>query len=169
VSTKSSFDARWRIKTPVRSWWGGVPLQRHLIFMYQSAHKFRTSCSVKETGCTENKPVTDVERRARMSFDDIAVRDWRRRPPLRLRVMKRLDICWCWIKCTRCDHMRAVAVAPGGRTCSGKQLVARRAASEAPRCSIRAGGPTLAGRRCWSTRWRLCRRSSSNGQEPRDV
>jgi hypothetical protein len=32
----------------------------------------------------------------------ITVRDWRRRPPLRLRVTKKLDIHWCWIKCTRC-------------------------------------------------------------------
>jgi hypothetical protein len=40
------------------------------------------------------------------------VRDWRRKPPLRLRVTKKLDIHWCWIKCTRCPHMRAVAIAP---------------------------------------------------------
>jgi hypothetical protein len=26
-------------------------------------------------------------------------------------VTKKLDICWCWIKCTRCPHMRAVAIA----------------------------------------------------------
>jgi hypothetical protein len=31
---------------------------------------------------------------------------------LRLRVTKKLDIHWCWIKCTRCPHMRAVAIAP---------------------------------------------------------
>jgi hypothetical protein len=42
----------------------------------------------------------------------ITVRDWRRRPPLRLRVTKKLDIHSCWIKCTRCPHMRAVAIAP---------------------------------------------------------
>ncbi len=42
----------------------------------------------------------------------ISVRDWRRNPPLQLRVTKKLDICWCWIKCTRCPHMRAVAIAP---------------------------------------------------------
>jgi hypothetical protein len=48
-----------------------------------------------------------------MSSDDhITVRDWRRQPPLRLRVTKKLDIHWCWIKCTRCPHMRAVAIAP---------------------------------------------------------
>ncbi len=46
------------------------------------------------------------------SADHITVRDWRRKPPLRLRVTKRLHIHWCWIKCTRCDHMRAVAIAP---------------------------------------------------------
>jgi hypothetical protein len=37
------------------------------------------------------------------SNDYISVRDWRRRPPLRLRV--KLDINWCWIKFTRCPHM----------------------------------------------------------------
>jgi hypothetical protein len=42
----------------------------------------------------------------------ISVRDWRRKPPPRLRVTKKLDICWCWIKCTRCPHMSAVAIAP---------------------------------------------------------
>ena len=42
----------------------------------------------------------------------ITVRDWRRKPPSRLRVTKKLDIHWCWIKCTRCAHMRAVAIAP---------------------------------------------------------
>ena len=42
----------------------------------------------------------------------ISVRDWRRKPPLRLRATKKLDIHWCWIKCTRCPHMRAVAIAP---------------------------------------------------------
>jgi hypothetical protein len=44
----------------------------------------------------------------------ITVRDWRRRPPLRLRlrVTKKLHIHWCWIKCSRCPHMRAVAIAP---------------------------------------------------------
>jgi len=40
------------------------------------------------------------------------VRDWRRKPPLRLRATKKLDIDWCWIKCTRCSQMRAVAIAP---------------------------------------------------------
>jgi hypothetical protein len=48
-----------------------------------------------------------------IGFDDyISVRDWRRRPPLRLRVRKKLDIHWGWIKCTHCPHMRAVAIAP---------------------------------------------------------
>jgi hypothetical protein len=42
-----------------------------------------------------------------MSSDDhITVRDWRRRPPLRLRVTKKLDIRWCWIKCTLPAHAR---------------------------------------------------------------
>jgi hypothetical protein len=44
----------------------------------------------------------------------ISVSDWRRRPPLRLRVSRKLKIHWCWIKCTRCSHMRAVAIAPYG-------------------------------------------------------
>ncbi len=39
----------------------------------------------------------------------ISVHQWRRRPPLRT---KKLHIHWCWIKCTRCPHMRAVAIAP---------------------------------------------------------
>jgi hypothetical protein len=47
--------------------------------------------------------------RAMSSDDHITVRDWRRRPPLPLRVTKKLDIHWCWTKCTRCPHMRAVA------------------------------------------------------------
>jgi hypothetical protein len=46
--------------------------------------------------------------------DYISVRDWRRKPPMSLRVTKKLDIHWCWIKCTRCPHMRAVAIAPVG-------------------------------------------------------
>jgi len=47
------------------------------------------------------------------SVDDyISVRDWRRKPPLRLRPTTKLGICWCWIKCTRCPHMSAVAIAP---------------------------------------------------------
>jgi hypothetical protein len=41
----------------------------------------------------------------------ISVRDWRRKPPLRLRVAKKLHIHW-WIKCARFPHMRAVAIAP---------------------------------------------------------
>jgi len=45
------------------------------------------------------------------SDDYVSVRDWRRRPPLRLRVTKKLDIHWCWIKCDRCPHMSAVAIA----------------------------------------------------------
>jgi hypothetical protein len=32
--------------------------------------------------------------------------------PLRLRVTKKLDTYRCWIKCTRCPRMRAVAIAP---------------------------------------------------------
>jgi hypothetical protein len=48
-----------------------------------------------------------------VTFDDyISVRDWRRRPPLRLRVTQKPKTSWCWIKCTRCDHMAAVAIAP---------------------------------------------------------
>jgi len=46
------------------------------------------------------------------SDDYISVRDWRRKPPLRLRAAKKLHIHWCWIKCTRCPHMAAVAIAP---------------------------------------------------------
>jgi len=42
----------------------------------------------------------------------MVVRNWRRKPPMPLRVTKKLDICWCWTKCTRCPHMRAVAIAP---------------------------------------------------------
>ncbi len=42
----------------------------------------------------------------------ISARDWRRKPPLRLRVTRKLHIYWCWIKCTRCSHMRAVAIVP---------------------------------------------------------
>jgi hypothetical protein len=72
-----------------------------------------------------------------MSSDDfINARDWRRRPPLRLLVTKKLDIHWCWIKCTRCPQMRAGAIAPyvirwgpdGWRTCSGSMVVAANAA-----------------------------------------
>ena len=48
-----------------------------------------------------------------MAADDyVSMRDWRRRPPLRLRVTKKLDFHWCWMKCTRCPAMRAVAIAP---------------------------------------------------------
>jgi hypothetical protein len=42
----------------------------------------------------------------------ISVRDWRRKPPLRLRVTEKPRTCWWWIKCTRCPHMAAVAIAP---------------------------------------------------------
>jgi hypothetical protein len=42
----------------------------------------------------------------------ISVRDWRRRPPLRLRVTTKPATCWFWIKCTRCPHMAAVAITP---------------------------------------------------------
>jgi hypothetical protein len=45
------------------------------------------------------------------SDDHITLRDWLRKPLLRLRVRTRLDIHWCCIKCTRCPHMRAVAIA----------------------------------------------------------
>jgi hypothetical protein len=45
-----------------------------------------------------------------LSDSIITVRDWRRWPLLR--VTKKLDIHWCWIKCSRCPHMRAVAIAP---------------------------------------------------------
>jgi hypothetical protein len=71
----------------------------------------------------------------------ITVRDWRRRPPLPLRVTKKLDIHWCWIKCTRCPHMRAVAIAPYmiRRGPDGWQDVLRRIA----RC-------TKCGKRAWS-------------------
>jgi hypothetical protein len=44
--------------------------------------------------------------------DDIGVRDWRPKPPLRLRAKRKLQIRWCRVKCTRCPHMRAVAIAP---------------------------------------------------------
>jgi hypothetical protein len=44
--------------------------------------------------------------------DYISVRDWRRKPPLRLRVTQKPRVCWFWIKCTRCPHMSAVAIAP---------------------------------------------------------
>ena len=37
----------------------------------------------------------------------MVVRDWRRKPPLRLRVTKKLGIHWCWDQ-----RMRAVAIAP---------------------------------------------------------
>jgi hypothetical protein len=48
-----------------------------------------------------------------MSPDDyISVRDWRRKPPLWLRVTSKPDVCWFWIKCTRCPHMAAVAIVP---------------------------------------------------------
>jgi hypothetical protein len=59
----------------------------------------------------------------------VTVRNWRRTRPLRLCVTKKLDIHWCWIKCIRCPHMRAVAIAPyitsgggrtAGRTCCDK-------------------------------------------------
>jgi hypothetical protein len=46
------------------------------------------------------------------SDDYISVRDWRHKPPLRLRVTRKLHVHWCWIKCTRCDHMAAVAIVP---------------------------------------------------------
>jgi hypothetical protein len=59
------------------------------------------------------------------SNDYISVPDWRRKPPLRLRVTKKLDIHWCWIKCTRCPHMRAVAIAP-----SSARLFQRRKSAE---------------------------------------
>ena len=62
------------------------------------------------------------------SNDYISVRDWRRRPPLRLRVTKKLDIHWCWIKCSRCPHMRAVAIAPYVRGPDGWRNVLRRVA-----------------------------------------
>ena len=73
-----------------------------------------------------------------MSPDDyISVRDWRRKPPLRLRVTSKPDVCWFWIKCTRCPHMAAVAIVPyiirwdrtAGRTCCAKWPAARSAAS----------------------------------------
>ena len=41
----------------------------------------------------------------------VTVRDRRLRPPLRMRVRKKLDVHWCWIKCTRWPPMR-------GRDCA---------------------------------------------------
>jgi hypothetical protein len=45
-------------------------------------------------------------------MDSISVRDWRGKPPLRLRVTQKPKTCWWWIRCTRCPHMAAVAIAP---------------------------------------------------------
>jgi hypothetical protein len=44
----------------------------------------------------------------------ISMRDWRRKPPMRLRVTRRLHIHWCWINCTdhTCHHTAAVAITP---------------------------------------------------------
>jgi hypothetical protein len=42
----------------------------------------------------------------------ISVRDWRRKPPMQLRVTRKPLTCWWWIKCTRCPHKAAVAIAP---------------------------------------------------------
>jgi len=100
--------------------------------------------------------------------DYISVRDWRRKPPLRLRVTQKPPVCWFWIKCTRCPHMCAVAIAPyiirwvrtAARTFCGKRRGAAPAARGAWRCNTRAGAArTRGGRRCRSIRWRQCRRS----------
>jgi hypothetical protein len=44
--------------------------------------------------------------------DHINVRDWRRKPPLRLRVTQKAKTCWWWIKYTHCPHRGTVAIAP---------------------------------------------------------
>ncbi len=41
-----------------------------------------------------------------------SVRDWRRKPPLRLTITHKPRVCWWWIKCAHCPHMAAVAIAP---------------------------------------------------------
>jgi hypothetical protein len=75
---------------------------------------------------------------------------------VRLRVTKKLDICWCWIKCTRCPHMRAVAIAPyiirwgpdGWRDMLRRAARCTSAARGVSNCNIQAGalgrrvGPT---------------------------
>lgn len=46
----------------------------------------------------------------------ITVRDWRRRPPLRIVLGYKPDATWWWINCGRwgngCNHRAAVAIAP---------------------------------------------------------
>jgi hypothetical protein len=42
----------------------------------------------------------------------IIMRDWCRKPPLRLRATTKLHICWSGSKCQRWPHMREVAIAP---------------------------------------------------------
>ena len=44
--------------------------------------------------------------------DYISVRDWRRKPPLRLAVNRKPDVCGWWIKCDCRPHLAAVAIAP---------------------------------------------------------
>lgn len=57
-------------------------------------------------------PLSVLDDRMPGSDDYISVRDWRRKPPLRRTVSKKPATCWFWIKCTRCPHMSAVALAP---------------------------------------------------------
>jgi len=75
---------------------------------------FATLAQGKEPGEPGGTPrgAGGLGQEALVSESIITARDWRRRPPLPLRVTKKLDIHWCWIKCTRCPRMRAVAIAP---------------------------------------------------------
>jgi hypothetical protein len=68
----------------------------------------------------------------------ITIHNWRRKPPLRLCMTKKLDICWCWIKCARCAQIRAVAITP--YIIRGAGRLAGHAAVERPLQQMRAQG-----------------------------
>ena len=44
----------------------------------------------------------------------ISARDWRRKPPLRLTISEKPDVCWWWVNCGnfKCAHRAAIAIAP---------------------------------------------------------
>jgi len=74
---------------------------------------------------------------------DVSVRDWRRRPPLRLRVTQKPKTCWWWIKCTRCPHIVAPYIIRWGP--DGWRDMLRETARERHRLGANADQPDGAG------------------------
>jgi hypothetical protein len=70
----------------------------------------------------------------------ISVRDWRRRPPLRLSPPRRLGICWSWVNCN--NHMCARGRGRDRAVCDpmGAGRLARHASAAGPVQQVRQEG-----------------------------